>query len=147
MSFLDSLENDLKAMENREQAGIEDRGQREAERNRARAAAPWAEKLKASPWTAGLIRLATREGFQRRTKVNLAWIGTTLRLEARDLRLELQPRPEGVFAVFLDGREERRSEAVDFEGDPGSLVAPWMTMLDERRSLDEARAAELAEAE
>jgi hypothetical protein len=140
MSFLDNLENDLKALENREQGGIEDHDRRDEERKRARAAAPWAEKLKQSEWTSTLMRVATRAGYQRRTKVSLMWIGTTLRLEARVLRLELRPAADGVAAVFLDGREEIGRQSLDLAGDPQALVAEWMSLLDERKRMEEDRA-------
>jgi hypothetical protein len=63
-------------------------------------------------------------------KVNLAWIGTTLRLEARDHRLELRPTPGGVVAVFLRETEEIRSEAIDLAGDPRQLTGEWMAAID-----------------
>ena len=131
MSFLDNLENNLKALESREQGGLDQNRRREAERERALAAAPWAERLKSSTWTSGLMQQATIAGRQRRIKVNLLWIGTTLRLEARNHRLELRPEPEGISAVFLRDNEENRREPVDLNSDPQSLVAAWMPLLDE----------------
>src|ERR1700760_919304 len=99
MSFLDNLENNLKSLENNEQGGIDESRRRDVERARALASAPWAEKLKSGPFTSALMQQATVAGRQRRIKVNLMWIGTTLRLEARGHRLELRPEPKGVAAV------------------------------------------------
>jgi hypothetical protein len=126
MSFLDNLENNLKALESRDMGGIADNGSREEERTRAKAAAPWAERLKRDPWTAQLMQQMTRAGFQRRTKVNLVWLGTTLRMEARGHKLELRPGAAGVVAVYMRGLEELKREPVDFKEEPQKLVARWM---------------------
>jgi hypothetical protein len=131
VSFLDNLENNLKALEGREEGGLEGNRRREAERERALAVAPWAERLKASPFTSGLMQAATVAGRQRRTKVNLLWLDTTLRLEARDHRLELRPEADGVAAVFLKENEEVRRRPVDLASDPQLLVAEWMPQLDD----------------
>jgi hypothetical protein len=129
MSFLDNLENNLKALENQEQGGIDQSRRRDAERARALAVAPWAERLKASPFTSALMKQATLAGRERRIKVNLIWLGTTLRLEARDQRLEFRPEPDGIIAVLLNGPEELRREPVDLEASPEPLIASWMTTL------------------
>jgi hypothetical protein len=131
VSFLDNLENNLKALESREEGGLEENRRRDAERERALAAAPWAERLKSSSYTSGLMQQATIAGRQRRIKVNLLWIGTTLRLEARNHRLELRPEPEGITAVFLHDNEESRRHAIDLSGEPQTLVSEWMPLLDE----------------
>jgi hypothetical protein len=130
MSFLDNLENNLKALESREQGGIEDGRRREAERERALAVAPWAERLKTSPFTSSLMQQATIAGRQRRMKVNLLWIGNVLRLEARENRLELRPELDGVTAVFLRGRDELSQTPVDLAGDAATLIAEWTPFLD-----------------
>ncbi len=141
MSFLDNLENNLKALESRDEGGIDESRRRERERELAIAAAPWAERLKAAPFTQALMQQATLAGRQRRTKVNLLWIGTTLRLEARGHRLEMRPGPEGVSAVFLRGTEEVRREPVDLSGSSQKLIADWMIALDEQKRVDEEQAA------
>src|SRR5580692_3405852 len=129
MSFLDNLENDLKALESREEGGIDESRRRDRERELAIAAAPWAERLKREPFAQTLMQQATLAGRQRRIKVDLMWIGTTLRLEARGHRLELRPGPDGVAAVFLRGSEQVRQEPVDLEGDPQMLTTDWMAAL------------------
>jgi hypothetical protein len=132
MSFLDNLENNLKALESLEQGGLDESRRREAERERAIAAAPWAEKLKSLPYAQALIQHSVRAGHGRRVKVHLAWIGTTLRLEARGQRLELRPAPEGVEVVFLDGGEEKQRMVTDLTGNPETLVTEWMKILDQK---------------
>jgi hypothetical protein len=128
MSFLDNLENNLKALENLESGGMDDRKRREAEREQAIAAAPWAERLKKSAYVPKLMQDLTRAGFSRRMKVNFVWIGRNLRLEAMDERVELEPTPGGVEAVFPD-----RRMPVDLDGNPDALILQWMEMLDRKR--------------
>jgi len=140
VSFLDNLEDNLKALESLEKGGLDSNGRREAERARAIAAAPWAERLKNAAYVRTLMRDLTRAGFARRMKVNFVWLGTTLRVEARDQRLELEPTPGGVVAVFPD-----RRVAVDLEGTPDALMQEWLAMLDERKRLQEAAATESEE--
>jgi hypothetical protein len=130
VSFLDNLENNLKALEGRDE-GLDDSRKRETERDRRLAVAPWAERLKREPFAEALMRQATLAGRQRRMKVNLAWIETTLRLEARDHRLELRPTPQGVVAVFLRETEEVKRAPVDLAGDPQGLTDEWMAAIDQ----------------
>jgi hypothetical protein len=141
MSFLDNLENNLKALESREEGGLDESRRRGRERDLAIAAAPWAERLKREPFAQTLMRQATLAGRQCRIKVNLMWIGTTLRLEARGHRLELRPGPEGVAAVFLRGSEEVGKEPVDLASDPGRLTSQWMAILNEQKRIDDEQAA------
>jgi hypothetical protein len=136
MSFLDNLENNLKALESLEQGGIEDQRGRDAAKSRARAAAPWAEKLKRDPWTQALMQLSTKAGFQRRIKVNLIWIDTTLRLEALGHRLEFRPQPDGIRAVFLQGQQEVNVQMVDLAVKPDQLIAEWMTTLEAQKKMN-----------
>src|ERR1700691_4606619 len=98
MSFLDNLESNLKSMESREERGDQnsrDAKVRDSERTRTQASAAYAEQLRKSPYAAELMRQATRIGYTMRTKIHLAWLGTSLRLEARGSKLELRPTPQG----------------------------------------------------
>lgn len=129
MSFLDNLESNLKSLESQEDASVAaDRNQRQRDRERAasRAAQPFAEELKRGPYTQELLKQATRVGFGMRIKVHIAWLGSTLRLEARERRLELRPTPKGIFAVYLEGNQEQRSEPLDLGGSPETLVREWL---------------------
>ncbi len=126
MSFLDNLENNLKSLESREEStGNAEQQQRARERARAeaQAAAPYAEELKKGPFTAELLKQAARVGFEKRTKVHVAWLGSTLRLEAREQRLELKPTASGVQAVYPDGR----TEAVDLTGSAEDFIRAWLS--------------------
>ena len=127
MSFLDNLESNLKNLERADERDTtSDRNRRQSERAQALAAAPYAEALKKGAFTAGLLEHATRIGFGKRMKVNMAWIGSVLRLDARERRLELRPTPEGVVAVFAEGGVEKASEPVDLTGDPEQLAVRWL---------------------
>jgi hypothetical protein len=130
MSFLDNLENNLKSLESAEEAQDEQQRaqcarQREAER--ARGAAPFADQLKNGPFTATLMQQAARVGHSLRTKVHVAWLGTTLRLEAREHRLELRPTSEGVVKVYIRDGAEVRQEPLDLNSSPEDLVRSWLT--------------------
>ena len=129
MSFLDNLENNLKSLESSEQ-GKEDAERahrtRENERAQAQAIAPFADQLKNGPYTAELLKQAARVGFALRTKVHVAWLGKSLRLEARDKRLELRPTANGLVRVYSENGEEIRTEPLDLEGSPEELVRSWL---------------------
>jgi hypothetical protein len=132
MSFLDDLESNLKSMESREERGDQtgrDARSRDAERARTQASAVYAEQLRKGAYAADLLRQATRLGYAMRTKVHLAWLGTTLRLEARGSKLELRPTPDGVVAVFIENNAEARNASVDLAGNPESLVREWLASL------------------
>ena len=131
MSFLDNLENNLKSLESSEQ-GREDaeraRRTRELDRAQAQAAAPFADQLKHSPFTQELLKQAARVGFSLRTKVHIAWLGSNLRLEARDKRLELRPTPKGIVAAYIENGQELRIEPCDLSGSPETLVREWLAV-------------------
>jgi hypothetical protein len=129
MSFSDNLENSLKNLESQDERDTGSvRGQqlRQAHRATVLASAPNAEKLKNGKFTSGLLTHATRIGHGLRTKVNIIWLGGTLRLQAREHRLELRPTPEGVFAHFFVGEKETGKEKVDLSGNPERLAKHWL---------------------
>jgi len=126
MGFLDNLEDNLKSLERQDERDTSAHERRQTERADALAIAPWVEKLKTSPFTSDLMNKATEAGHRIRTKVYIAWLGTTLRLEARGQKLELRPMANGVQAVFLEGLDEIKSQAVDLNGDAGELVREWL---------------------
>jgi hypothetical protein len=129
MSFLDNLESNLKSLESQEEgreSAERSHREREAHRASAQAAAPCADELKKGAFTAELLKQAARIGFSKRMKVHVAWLGTTLRLEARDRRLELRPTANGVVAAYLENGMETRSEPLDLQGDPAELVRGWL---------------------
>jgi hypothetical protein len=141
MSFSDSLENNLKSLESVDErdpaSATRNERQRQSQRANTLAAAPHAEKLKTGKFTSGLLTHATRIGHGLRTKVNIIWLGSTLRLEARDHRLELHPAPEGVIAHFLvDGREIKKQK-LDLNGNPEQLAKEWLDTVGPRPAAPE----------
>jgi hypothetical protein len=127
MSFLDNLENNLKALEGRdEMANPREIERRESQRAHALAVGPHAEKLKNAPFTSELLKHVTRIGREQRTLVRPFWLGGTLRLEARDRKLELRPTPEGIIAVYLADNQELRREPLNLDSDPEALARTWL---------------------
>ncbi len=141
MSFLDSLENSLKALEGTEQSGLDEHKRKDSERRRAAASAPWAERLKSSPYTQALMQQATRAGYEIRTKVNFVWIGTTLRLEGRSHRMELRPAADGIEVVYLKDGVEVKQERIDLSGKPEEILPAWMELLAAQKKEDDAAVA------
>jgi hypothetical protein len=142
MSFLDSLENNLKALEATAPSGLDDRKRKEIERQRAEASAPWADKLKRAPYTQALMEQASRAGYQIRTKVTFVWLADTLRMEARGYRFELRPTPRGILAVHLKGIDELHRELIDLAATPEALLKNWMAVLASQKQEDDAAAAQ-----
>lgn len=128
MGFLDNLENTLKNAERESErednkANIASRAEELAA---LRAAAPNAEILKKGQWTQDLLTQAVTIGHGLRMRVGMAWIGTTLRLEAKEKRLDLLPTASGIDAVyFVDGVETSR-EQVNMDSDAGLLARKWL---------------------
>ncbi|HVP00040.1 MAG TPA: hypothetical protein VMT15_18340 [Bryobacteraceae bacterium] len=132
MSFLDNLENNLKALERIEEKDPEkirrDQEQREADRNAAIRRAPHVEALKKSAFTSNLLTACRTVGYGQRVLVQFVWIGETLRLTAKDRRLDLIPEPDGITAVFSMGGEETGRAAVKPETDSAEALAKrWLT--------------------
>ena len=130
MSFLDNLENNLKALESREQKDPEalarEAAAREANRSLALAVAPYSEALRNGPFKDGLLTACRELGHRRRMLVRPVWVESTLRLEAGAKRLELRPTPNGVLAVtFIDGKEHE-STPIDLSSDPVKLAEKWL---------------------
>jgi hypothetical protein len=130
MSFLDNLENSLKSLESQEEGKENAERQhrhRESQRATAQASAPYAEELKKGPYTAALLTQAARVGHSLRLKVHVAWLGSTLRLEARERRLELRPTPTGIVTAYLENNQETRTEPLDLKGNPEQLLRDWLS--------------------
>ncbi len=132
MSFLDNLENNLKALEGREEADPEKakraHERREADRNAALLRAPFVDALKNSPFTSELLKQCRAIGHSQRVLVRFTWIGEALRLEAGTRRLELTPTPEGIAAAFLsDGVETDRTTVDPQVDDAPTLARKWLS--------------------
>jgi hypothetical protein len=131
MSFLDNLENNLKALESQEEKDPEtvkrDRERREAERNAALLRAPHVDALKNSAFTSELLTECRTIGRGQRVLVQFTWIGENLRLDAKPKRMELVPTSEGITAVFsLDGMETARVAVDPNADDPAGLAERWL---------------------
>jgi len=132
MGFLDNLENDLKALENREEKDPEtvkrDRERREAERNAALLRAPHVDALKNSPFTSELLTECRTIGRGQRVLVQFTWIGENLRLDAKQKRMELVPTAEGITAVLSESGVEAGRVAVDPQkDDAAALAGKWLS--------------------
>ena len=132
MGFLDNLENDLKALENREERDPEkvrrDQERREADRTAALLRAPHAEELRTSPFTSELLTHCRAIGHGQRVLVQFTWLGETLRMDAKAKRMELTPTAEGITAIFSLNGEEMGREAIDPKADDAAALARcWLT--------------------
>ena len=132
MGFLDNLENDLKALENREERDPEkvrrDQERREADRTAALSRAPHAEALRTSPFTSELLTHCRTIGHGQRVLVQFTWLGETLRMDAKAKRMELTPTAEGIIAILSLNGEETGREAVDPNADDAAALARrWLT--------------------
>ena len=131
MSFLDNLENNLKALESQEekdpQAQARKAAQREAARSAALEIAPYAEALRNGPFKDGLLTACRDIGHRQRVLVRPVWVDSTLRLEAGVKKLELRPTPSGVLAVFFQGGVEQKSVIIDLSSDPAKVAEKWLT--------------------
>ena len=90
------------------------------------AIAPWAAQLKNSEFTSVLFEKAAQTGHRLRTKIYVAWLDTTLRLEAKGRKLDLEPTAEGIRANFVELNGEVSHQSVDLNGDPGELLRHWL---------------------
>ncbi len=126
MDFLDSLENSLKNLESQQERDPGAATRRNEERARSLAVAPWAEQLKSSQFTKDLLEQAAVTGRRLRTKIYVAWLESTLRLEARGRRLDLEPTPHGIEANFLEPDGESSRTRVDLTSDPSDLLRAWL---------------------
>ena len=131
MSFLDSLENNLKALEGREEKDPEklkrEQEQRAADRAAAVLRTPHAEALKKSPFTSEFLTQCRTIGHGQRVLVQFTWLGETLRLDAKTKRLELIPSAVGIAAVFSADGVETARELLDLTGDPAALAQRWLS--------------------
>src|ERR1700761_5563616 len=132
MSFLDNLENNLKAMESRTERDPEalarEAAARESARSLALQIAPFADALRNGPFKDGLLTACRDIGHRRRILVRPVWVESTLRLEAGARRLELRPTPQGVLAVsFVEGKEQETT-LVDLASDPVKVAEKWLAV-------------------
>jgi len=131
MSYLDNLENNLKALENQEERDPEkvkrNHERREAERTAAILRAPHIDALKNSAFTGELLTQCRAIGRGQRVLVQFTWLGENLRLDAKPKRMELTPTAEGIVAVFsVDGAETSRTKVDPQIDDAAALARRWL---------------------
>jgi hypothetical protein len=131
MSFLDNLENNLKALESREEKDPEkvkrEHERRDADRAAALLRAPHVEALKTSPFTVELLTQCRAIGHGQRVLVQFTWLGERLRLDAKSKRMELEPTAEGITAVFsLNGEVTGRALVDPKVDDAAALAKRWL---------------------
>ncbi len=130
MSFLDNLENNLKALESRTErdpaALAREAAAREAARTVALEIAPYADALRNGPFKDGLLTACRDIGHRRRMLVRPVWVDSTLRLETGAKKLELRPSPGGVLAVFFVEGKEQESMPIDLTSDPVKVAEKWL---------------------
>jgi hypothetical protein len=130
MSFLDNLENNLKALESRTErdpaALAREAAARETARSVALQIAPHAEALRNGPFKDGLLTACREIGHRKRILVRPVWVDSTLRLETGTRKLELRPTPSGVLAVFFSEGRELESTPLDLSSDPVKVAEKWL---------------------
>lgn len=129
MSFLDNLESTLKNMESANDVDPRREQRLRVERSQqSRAAAPFAEELKKGPFVNEFLTHAVRIGHRSRTKINMSWIGSTLRVDAKERRLELRPTADGIQAVYYEDGDELSAEIVDLKRtSPEAFAEHWLS--------------------
>jgi desulfoferrodoxin (superoxide reductase-like protein) len=135
MSFLDNLENTLKSAESRDERDMTNRRnqkQADAERSRAKSVQPVAEELRNSKFTSDLLTEVTRISHGLRTKVYITWIGATLRLEAREHRMEFTPTADGVVATTYSGAKQTGTQQIDLKKSPKPIAEKWLAAVGPR---------------
>lgn len=130
MSYLDSLENNLKALENqaeRDPAEVRRRQEaRAADRAAAVAAEPFVKELREGEFTRTLLGHCATIGYGLRMVIRPLWLGHVLRLEARDKQIDLEPSADGVQAVFRENGQVVSREPVDLSQPSEPLAKRWL---------------------
>jgi hypothetical protein len=134
MGYLDNLEDNLKALENQEQRDPEkikrEQERRDEERTAALQRAPHADALKNSPFTSELLTQCRAIGHGQRVLVQFTWLGETLRLDAKEKRLQLTPDAKGITAIFsVNGDVTDRATVDPNKDDAAALAKRWLTSL------------------
>ena len=130
VSFLDNLENNLKALEGREEKDpaqlVREQQMKDAERAAALERAPNVQALRTSTFTNQLLTHCRVIGHGMRILVQFDWVGEILRLDAKQKRLELRPTSTGIEAVYLVDMKEQSREALDLNSDAEAFARRWL---------------------
>ena len=90
--------------------------------------APHVEALRNSAFTSELLTQCRTIGHGQRVLVRFTWIGESLRLDAKEKRVELIPTSEGITAVFtVDGGETGRVTVDPQADDAAEFARRWLT--------------------
>ena len=134
MDFLDSLESSLKSLEAQEERDPAAQRRQQDRREQAAAIAPWAEKLKNAPYTKSLFEKSALISHRIRAKIYMAWLESTLRLEARGRWCELRPTATGIEVEYLKSDGAQLSFPLSLDADPQDLLSQWLELPDQEAS-------------
>jgi hypothetical protein len=126
MDFLDSLENSLKNLEQQQERDQNAAARQVEARRLAGEIAPWADALKNSAYVQNLFDKAAIAGHRLRSKIYMAWLENTLRLEARGRWCEIRPTPGGIEYEFVSADGSTVTEPLDLSSDPDTLLGRWL---------------------
>src|SRR4051794_3836024 len=126
MDFLDNLENSLKNLEQQQERDPNAAARQIEERRRAGEIAPWADALKKSPYVQSLFEKSAVAGHRLRSKIYIAWLENTLRLESKGRWCEIRPTANGIQYEFVSVGGGTVTQALDLGSDPNSLLRSWL---------------------
>jgi DNA repair exonuclease SbcCD ATPase subunit len=126
MDFLDNLENSLKNLEQQQERDSNSAARQMEARRKASEIAPWADALKKSAYVQDLFQKAAIAGHRLRSKIYIAWLENTLRLEAKGRWCEIRPTTSGIEYEFVSPDGGTVKKSLDLASDPDLLLAEWL---------------------
>lgn len=126
MDFLDNLENSLKNLEQQQERDPNAAARQMEARRKAAEIAPWADALKTSDYVQKLFEKAALAGHRLRSKIYIAWLENTLRLEVKGRSCEIRPTPDGIQYEFVSPDGRTVTEPLDLSSDPDVLLSAWL---------------------
>src|SRR3954451_2779450 len=126
MDFLDNLENSLKNLEQQQERDPNAAARQIEERRKAGEIAPWADALKKSAYVQNLFEKAAVAGHRLRSKIYIAWLENTLRLEVKGRWCEICPTPNGIEYEFVSLDGGTITGPLDLSNDPDTLLSQWL---------------------
>jgi hypothetical protein len=126
MDFLDNLENSLKNLEQQQERDPNAAARQVEARRLAGEIAPWADALKKSAYVQQLFEKAAVAGHRLRSKIYIAWLENTLRLEVRGRWCEIRPTANGIQYEFVSPEGGTITQPLDLSSDPDVLLSRWL---------------------
>jgi hypothetical protein len=126
MDFLDNLENSLKNLEQQQERDPNAAARQVEARQLAGKIAPWADALKRSEYVQKLFEKAAVAGHRLRSKIYIAWLENTLRLEVKGRWCEIRPTPNGIEYEFVSLDGGTVTGPLDLSSDPDMLLSQWL---------------------